>query len=293
MAEQNKIFPEGDLKQNRMYIENFDDFKEELLEALGLTDVDENGLAAIVTILTAIKGTGWTSESLKSLNDVLTAIKGVGWSTETLKAIKDALTSAQSTIVEDSDDMKGTGFVKDTHSLKNIKDLISSGQATQALETTLTAIKGSGWSTESLKVIKELLDSLKLYLPYRWQPSLVIDNVTPIINEYYDALPVSVDVEVWQMYIRVADTGETLQVDFIVDGRTFTGTQAAVAGTVYYVGINSSGQLNFSTSPIRAGWQNSGGDSGHSYQIRIRKTTSAGTGTIRTVVDYKQRKTTA
>jgi hypothetical protein len=93
MAEQNKIFPEGDLRQNRMYIENFDDFKEELLEALGLTDVDENGLAAIVTILTAIKGTGWTSESLKSLNDVLTAIKGVGWSTETLKSISDLITA--------------------------------------------------------------------------------------------------------------------------------------------------------------------------------------------------------
>jgi hypothetical protein len=36
MAEQNQIFPEGDLKQNRMYIENFDDFKEEL----GLTDLE-------------------------------------------------------------------------------------------------------------------------------------------------------------------------------------------------------------------------------------------------------------
>lgn len=88
MAEQNKIFPEGDLKQNRMYIENFDDFKQEL----GLTDVDIDGLHALKLIFDAIKGNGW--------------------STETLKAIKDASTTVQSTVVEDLDDVKGTGWVK-------------------------------------------------------------------------------------------------------------------------------------------------------------------------------------
>lgn len=50
VAKQNKIFPEGDLRQNRMYIENFDDFKTEL----GLTNVDVDGLNAIKLLIDAL-----------------------------------------------------------------------------------------------------------------------------------------------------------------------------------------------------------------------------------------------
>ena len=54
---------------------------------------------ALEATLTAIKGAGWSSETLKNIRDVvaletsLTAIKGSGWSTETLKVIKDAITA--------------------------------------------------------------------------------------------------------------------------------------------------------------------------------------------------------
>lgn len=109
--------------------------------------VSDCGLEAT---LTAIKGVGWSGETLvalkayvdelesrltatragyldnlsagaAALEATLTAIKGASWSTETLKAIKDA----------------------------------------QALEASLTAIKGSGWSTETLKAIKEYVDDLE------------------------------------------------------------------------------------------------------------------------------------
>ncbi len=59
---------------------------------------------ALEATLTAIKGGGWTDETLKDIRDAittldgkaaleatLTAIKGAKWTTETLKAIKDAI----------------------------------------------------------------------------------------------------------------------------------------------------------------------------------------------------------
>lgn len=57
---------------------------------------DITGLALEAT-LTAMKGAGWTTETLKAIYDAmalestLTAIKGGGWTNETLKAIKDAI----------------------------------------------------------------------------------------------------------------------------------------------------------------------------------------------------------
>jgi hypothetical protein len=87
MAEQNKIFPEGDLKQNRMYIENFDDFKDEIKDLLG--------------------GEEFSNETLKAIYDKVV----------TVGAIESNLNSK---VV----DIEGTDFVKDTHSLKSIKDLL-------------------------------------------------------------------------------------------------------------------------------------------------------------------------
>lgn len=59
---------------------------------------DQIDLQALETTLTAIKGSGWSTQTLKAISDAvalcgleatLTAIKGAGWTTENLKAIKE------------------------------------------------------------------------------------------------------------------------------------------------------------------------------------------------------------
>lgn len=127
----------------------------------------------------------------------LTAIKGAGWSTETLKVIHDAIAAIGSIDASDVWSYSGrgltdkAGFALAAGEYNNIRksvcltgdtansigkilydfyvtrltalrcgylDNLSAGAA--ALEATLTAIKGAGWSTETLKVIKDAISAL-------------------------------------------------------------------------------------------------------------------------------------
>lgn len=83
---------------------------------------------AIEAVTTLLPNAGALSSL--ALEATLTAIKGSGWSTETLKVIKaaidaiaaggDATAAKQDEILEDIVDIKGTGFVKDENSLVNV-----------------------------------------------------------------------------------------------------------------------------------------------------------------------------
>lgn len=53
--------------------------------------------------LTAVKGTGWSTETVKGNADDITTIKGTGWTTEDIKTNADAITA-----------MKGSGWVSET-----------------------------------------------------------------------------------------------------------------------------------------------------------------------------------
>ena len=64
------------------------------------------------TDLDAVKGTGWTSETVKDNADDITTIKGTGWTSETIKANADAIVA-----------IKGTGWTA-TMTLKKHEDNI-------------------------------------------------------------------------------------------------------------------------------------------------------------------------
>jgi len=82
--------------------------------------------------------------SALALEATLTAIKGSGWTTETLKAIKEYV-----------DDLEG----RLTATRAGYLDNLSAGAV--ALEATLTAIKGAGWSTQTLvSLMTEILNRL-------------------------------------------------------------------------------------------------------------------------------------
>jgi hypothetical protein len=77
------------------------------------------------------------SAGAAALEATLTAIKGAGWTTETLKAIRDAIATAQADLDNPAQ------YKADVSAL--------------ALEATLTAIKGATWSNETLKAIYDLI----------------------------------------------------------------------------------------------------------------------------------------
>lgn len=95
--------------------------------------------------------------SALALEATLTAIKGSGWTDETLKAIKDAIdalsfgdaTEAKQDAIEAKLDLPAN-FMADVSAL--------------ALEATLTAIKGTGWTDENLTTIDGLIDDIKAYV---------------------------------------------------------------------------------------------------------------------------------
>lgn len=84
---------------------------------------------------------------ISDIIDDLDEIKGSGFDTiyHSLVVVKSRVDDANVHM----SDVKGTGFVKDTHSLTDILASV----ATRALEATLSTMKGAGWTTETLKAI--------------------------------------------------------------------------------------------------------------------------------------------
>ena len=115
-----------------------------------------------------------------ALEATLTAIKGTGWSNETLKAIKEyvdelesRLTAVRAGYLDNltkldanvSSRLATSGYTApDNANILNIKAKTDNLPATPADEATLTAIKGAGWSNETLKAIKEYVDELETRL---------------------------------------------------------------------------------------------------------------------------------
>lgn len=238
----------------------------EVLTALGLTDVDENGLAAIVAVLTAMKGTGWSNESLKSIKDAqalettLTAIKGGSWSTETLKAIYDKIVSGgatESNLNTKVSDIEGTGFVKDTHSLKNLKDLI---------------------------------DAVNIALTFQDQADAMFNQVAEQ-NTWYTILDTTLNARIYAIQLKIATADETLEVRITSDGITRSGSAACTKDITYYVylsgGTTNQNELTIGTSSYGA-FRNMPLEA-RSVKVEVRKTTAAGANTLTGRVVYGKR----
>jgi hypothetical protein len=95
--------------------------------------------------------------SALALEATLTAIKGVGWSTETLKAIKDVVDTIPTTTMRGTDNALLASSYETERGTDNAM-LASNG----ALEATLTTIKGATFngSTDSLEAIRDAITSL-------------------------------------------------------------------------------------------------------------------------------------
>ena len=98
-----------------------------------------------------------------ALESTLTAIKGAGWSDETLAALKSVIDAISSGQLDQSDIRSAVGLASndlDTQLAALQADLDNPSQykadvSSLALEATLTAMKGAGWTDETLKAIRD------------------------------------------------------------------------------------------------------------------------------------------
>lgn len=116
-----------------------------------------------------------------------------------------------------------------------------------------------------------------------------LNQAGPVQNTWYTILSTTKDLCIVGLVVSVQTTNETLEVEIVIDGNTYTNTNASVAGTNYTVYMSLS---DTTMSPVfDTGTYNTslryGKFCGHSIQIRIRKTTAAGAGNIRAAVLYE------
>jgi hypothetical protein len=113
-----------------------------------------------------------------------------------------------------------------------------------------------------------------------------IYQTVPVQNTWYTVLPSTLNARIKCVDMRVNTTSENLECQIIVDGVTITFNQASAgAGTWYH----SQSFDRYNNNAIIGGDSN-GQDivpiEGRNVQVRIRKTTANGTGTLECRVRY-------
>lgn len=122
---------------------------------------------------------------------------------------------------------------------------------------------------------------IKRYVPSTFQPVALLDQAAPVQNTYYTILPTTQNINVFGITIRIATTGEDLQVRITIDGQVFTLATAICvadtnysvlwfidgAGVVFYVWAHDARITSFNLQA-------------KSIKVEVRKTTAAGNGNL-------------
>jgi len=118
------------------------------------------------------------------------------------------------------------------------------------------------------------------------QPDATLAQAAPVQNTWYTVLAdTGAYTKIIDIFMQVLTTGETLEVEVTIDGLTKTGSIAAAAGTDYQVRHGTT-QLVDTFIPVTALTYSLLDYEGHDVQVRIRKTTANGAGTLNGKVIY-------
>lgn len=127
------------------------------------------------------------------------------------------------------------------------------------------------------------------YRPPERQPEVILDQAAPVQNTWYTFLITTTDIRLYGGTFRVATANETIEIELTIDGVTLTSSTACTANTVYnlQMGHLISGTVLMPISGTALEREALGFPyDGHSMQIRIRKTTATGAGTLTFTMDY-------
>jgi hypothetical protein len=128
---------------------------------------------------------------------------------------------------------------------------------------------------------------------FEYQAPAVLNQAAPVNGTWYDILPATDYVRVYQIAVNVEDTDETLEVQAIIDGETIQADDLACTHSTIYYGIrylqpiNRTDQIALTTaSTIQLFDAQAFILEGHNVQIQVRKTTAAGAGNLTGIVQY-------
>ena len=126
---------------------------------------------------------------------------------------------------------------------------------------------------------------------YEYQTPATLNQANPVQNTWYDILPVTRNVYVYQGSVNIEDNDETLEVQIIVDGETIEGSGVACTNsTNYYMHFSANAIARIDsvvvTNQANVPWGRSFLVMGRSVQIQVRKTTVAGVGNLTGLVMY-------
>lgn len=121
-----------------------------------------------------------------------------------------------------------------------------------------------------------------------YQREVSFTQAAPVQNDWYTALHKN-NIALRLLGCKVADVGEDLEVEIITDGKTITWSDAAVAGTNYWLGLKAT---LTSTYPTDSTSYNVGANEavvrGQDVEVRIRKTSNNGAGTLTVFAMYEE-----
>lgn len=119
---------------------------------------------------------------------------------------------------------------------------------------------------------------------YEHQPEAALNQAAPVSTTWYTVLAETALCKVHHIMFRVQTTGEDLECELTVDGEVYTATQAAVAGTAYYLTIQPTSAAT--PSGTKQDVYNGNPIEGKLIQVRLRKTSAAGAGNLQGYVGY-------
>jgi len=121
------------------------------------------------------------------------------------------------------------------------------------------------------------------------QTDATLDQAAPAQNTWYTVLNTTINCRIISIAIKVADTGETLEIQLTVDGQVLTVSQAAVANTWYNLLLDANNSsIYLSTADYMR--QRAFLLEARSVKFEVRKTTAAGAGTISSRIMYAKRR---
>jgi len=134
--------------------------------------------------------------------------------------------------------------------------------------------------------------SFSSIMTFQHKPDSLLSQAAPVQNTWYTVLNTVSNIRLMRFAMGVADTNETLEMKITIDGNSYTGSQAAVAGNHYhgYVHFHDAGTIiSFDTSENHSESSFPYLLEGRSIKVEVRKTTANGVGTITAAAQYTQR----
>lgn len=116
----------------------------------------------------------------------------------------------------------------------------------------------------------------------------ILNQAAPIQDQWYEVVDIPRPGFLYESYIEVLTTGETLECRMTIDGTIYllNAAQVAVAGTIYWIQIRAAHTNQIQTQTSHHSAYDREGMWFKTFKMEVRKTTAAGAGNLIGVAHY-------